>query len=177
MTPTTQLYLAYFPDTPSLDEFDVKQIEQREFLGSDGTFTVIGSSHYIAIPELEYHEILSCKPLTREEVKTISLEHGYNDTFTHEACTVTVETFIEAQKLSEFPGPDVFDISYRFAPDAYTTIGFIDENTYETYHTYPEHDLAIYTKTKLTKRSNTVQVNNEQHGSKTAPVIDGRNND
>lgn len=58
--------------------------------------------------------------------------------------SVGVTTTITREPLSAFPGPEPFEIAYRFGPRAYTTIDCRSPTTYETYHTYPEYDLALY---------------------------------
>lgn len=55
-------------------------------------------------------------------------------------------TVVERQPLAAFPDGDSFDLAYRFGEDAVTTIDLRTDG-YETYHTYPEFDLALYTRT------------------------------
>lgn len=44
------------------------------------------------------------------------------------------------------------DAAYRFGPDAWTTIT-VETDAYETYHTYPERDLTVYTRTRIISES------------------------
>ena len=169
-TPTTQLYLAYFQEHPSLNQFDVKHVEHQELLDREATITVIGDSHYICIPDLDYHEIVSCKPLNRDVVKTLPLEKGYTDTIRYETESIVVETHVEAQPLWAFPSPDTFDVGYRFAVDAYTTVNVLDTRMYETYHTYPELGIALYTKTELTPQPVKIQVHDESQTDSEQPI-------
>jgi len=54
------------------------------------------------------------------------------------------ETVVDRRPLSAFPDGASFDLSYRFGADAVTTVD-VGTDRYETYHTYPEFDLALYT--------------------------------
>jgi len=157
-----RLYLAYLPETPPLTKYDIKQQVQRRFFGSEFTFTVIGDSHYIGAPELGFHELLSCKPIQQGRVKTVPLEttrrstdhpvgsvDGEIHTGRYQFESVEVTTTIRSEPLSAFPGPEEFDIAHRFAPKAYTTINCRSTDCYETYHTYPEYDLALYTENRF----------------------------
>ncbi|WP_253739091.1 hypothetical protein [Halohasta salina] len=64
--------------------------------------------------------------------------------------SIGVTTTISREPLSAFPGPEPFDIAYRFDPQAYTTINCQSTTNYETYHTYPEYDLALYSEHEFT---------------------------
>lgn len=139
------LYLAQFDDDQPLTAYDIKQRDRRQFLGRDWTFTIIGSSHYISCPDLEYYELLSCEPVENTAAKSIQLSVGTNHMTTYTTASLRVETFIEGRPLGEFPDPEQFELTYQFGDDAYTTINRLGQRVYETYHTYPEHDLALYT--------------------------------
>ena len=166
-----RLYLAYLPETPPLAEYDIKKQRRRPFLGTEFTFTVIGDSHYIGAPELGFHELLSCKPVQQGRVKTVPLEAtrrpadrpaGSVDgreihTGRYQFGSVDLTTTIKCEPLSAFPGPETFDIAYRFGPKAYTTINCPSTDSYETYHTYPEYGLALYTKNEFTESPNSQQ--------------------
>jgi hypothetical protein len=149
MTPTTALTLSITDEPPSLADFDVKQREQHRFLGTDGTFVVIGSSHYIGVPELGYHELLSCKEDLGSAVEQVPLRAGYSSQVTREIDGLAVTSQLTVQPLDAFPGPDDCDVAYRFGPEAYTTIDRRCETAYETYHTYPEHDIAVRTENRF----------------------------
>jgi hypothetical protein len=56
------------------------------------------------------------------------------------------ETLVERRPLAAFPAEESFDLAYWFDDDAVTTIDLRSDG-YETYHTYPEFDLALYTRT------------------------------
>lgn len=160
-----RLYLAYLPETPPLAEYDIKQQVQRSFLGNEFTFTVIGDSHYIGAPELGFHELLSCKPVQQGRVKTVLLEPTRQPTDCdassvdsreihtghYQFGSVEFTTTINCEPLSAFPDPETFDIAYQFGPEAYTTINCRSSDSYETYHTYPEYDLALYTENEFTE--------------------------
>lgn len=157
--------LAYTSTAPALEAHDVKHRETRTFFDREFTFAVIGDSHYIGCGNLGYHELLTCGQIngnntatnTEEQgfrdrdglTKTVPLTVGHAETLRHVVSGVGVETEIAGEPLSEFGSPDTFDISYRFDDDAHTAIRLLADDTYMTYHTYPECDLALRTETSL----------------------------
>ena len=60
---TTRLHFAYATGEPNLEAFDVKRVVPSELLGEPAALTIIGESHYVGVPALDYHEVCSCKPL------------------------------------------------------------------------------------------------------------------
>jgi hypothetical protein len=171
MTAPECLYLAYTAEQPPLAEYDVKRRVQRRFFGTEFTFRVIGDSHYIGAPELGFHELFSCKPIQEGRVTTVPLADGHRPVENGRATvtaagdererhtgryrfgSVGLTTTVRREPLSAFPGPEPFDIAYKFEPAAYTTINCRSNSTYETYHTYPEYDLALYTEHEFTDLS------------------------
>jgi len=161
MTTPDSLYLAYTAEQPPLAEFDIKRQVDRQFFGTEFTFAVIGDSHYIGAPELGFYELLSCKPIREGRVTTVELTEGRRPaerpsereeihTGRYRFGSVGVTTTIAREPLSAFPGPESFDIAYRFDPEAYTTINCRSTTVYETYHTYPEYDVALYSEHEFT---------------------------
>jgi len=169
MTAPERLYLAYTAEQPPLAEYDIKRWTRRRFFGSEFIFVVIGDSHYIGAPELGFHELFSCKPIRQGRVTTVKLAaesrppdnrqstdaliHGDGQEIhssRHRFGSVGVATTIRREPISAFPGPEPFDITYQFEPGAYTTIDCRSPTTYETYHTYPEYDLALYSEHEFT---------------------------
>jgi hypothetical protein len=147
----------------------------RRFLGAEFTFRVVGSSHYVSAPAYDFHELSSCEPVPGEDVATIRLDVAQVSTespaadgsdttatrksagadgtpvaptcrLTHETDALRCETLVERRPLAAFPADGSFDLAYWFDDDAVTTIDLRPDG-YETYHTYPEFDLALYTRT------------------------------
>jgi hypothetical protein len=175
MTAPERLYLAYDTERPPLATYDIKRQAQRRFFGSEFVFFVIGDSHCVCAPTLGFYELFSCKPIRQGRVATVELpaESGLsNDRCpTESRCSigapasddgqtihsgryrlgpVGVTTTIRREPISAFPGPKQFDIAYRFEPGAYTAINCRSAITYETYHTYPEYGLALYSEHTFT---------------------------
>ena len=153
MTRST-LQFVHSADPPSTDLRVFDSLRTR-FLGTTFTFRVIGSSHYISAPAYDFHELSSCEPVAAEAVETIRLDSPQdsdrecNETPTslgYETEHLRCQTIIERRPLSAFPADASFDLAYWFEEDAATTVT-IQSNSYETYHTYPEFDLALYTRT------------------------------
>jgi hypothetical protein len=145
----TALYFGYPTTTPSLDGVEVKRVTPETLQGSPAVLTIIGASHYVGIPSLQFHEICSCRPLPSERTYETPLTRGIEHEFNFERDHLGARTRVEGRPLDAFPGSDDATTAYRFGPDAWTTIRVTDAG-YETYHTYPEYDLALYTETTLT---------------------------
>jgi len=130
----------------------------REFLGTEFTFRVVGSSHYVSAPAYDFYELSSCKPVASEPAATVRLDGGRKGVptgddgaapaleFDYEHGRLRCRTRVERRPLSAFPDGASFALSYRFEEDAFTTVD-VGEEGYETYHTYPEYGLALYTRT------------------------------
>ncbi|WP_128478727.1 DUF2617 family protein [Halorussus pelagicus] len=165
-TDAPNLHFAYASSEPNLEVFDVKRVVPSELCGEPAALTVIGESHYVGVPALDFHEICSCKPVSGDSTAVTPLELGVEREFAFETDRLRVETLAEVRPIEAFPGQEEADAAFRFGPDAWTTITLdpagsgeraaaTDESvadasgTYETYHTYPEHGLAVYTFTEL----------------------------
>ncbi|QLH77038.1 hypothetical protein HZS55_06900 [Halosimplex rubrum] len=155
---------------PPTDDVRVFDSLTRELLGAEFTFRVVGSSHYVSAPAYEFHELSTCDPVDADGATTLRLDGPTTDDatggrppngdrptadavdgdarrrLTHAADGLACATIVERRPLAAFPVDDAFDVAYRFGPDAYTTIDLAPDG-YETYHTYPEFDLALYTRT------------------------------
>ncbi|SFK64031.1 hypothetical protein SAMN04487950_0328 [Halogranum rubrum] len=146
-----ELYFEYARETPALDELDVKTVHPDDLLGSPAVFTVIGESHYVGLPELDFHELCSCTPLSAEQSHETPLSTDVDREFRFESARIAATTTVVGKPLAAFPGPEESTVAYQFGPDAWTTIR-VDDAGYETYHTYPEHGLALYTETTFDLR-------------------------
>jgi len=155
---------------PPADDVRVFDSLTREWLGAEFTFRVVGSSHYVSAPAYAFHELSTCDPVDADGATTLRLDgptvadatggRPPSDTratadsvdpdarfrLDHATEGLCCTTLVERRPLAAFPADEAFDLSYRFGEDAYTTID-IGTVGYETYHTYPEFDLALYTRT------------------------------
>ncbi|PCR92278.1 DUF2617 family protein [Natrinema ejinorense] len=155
--PRETLQFVHADRPPATDDVRVFDSLTRRFLGTEFTFRIIGSSHYVSAPEYGFYELSTCESVSTADrgATTVPLEPDRSSrrlTFENDAIQCVTE--IEHRPLSAFPRtryrsrPRSFDLAYAFdgPPEAVTTIE-IDANGYETYHTYPEYDLALYTRT------------------------------
>ncbi|WP_211250861.1 hypothetical protein [Haladaptatus cibarius] len=165
MSTTEKLYLSYTDEKPSLEEYEIKHQEVGEFFGHEFTFTIIGDSHYIGCEALQFHEFLTCNPIqsdtTQPEpgenlrrsphgmVNVVPITKGYTETLSHAIDDLDITVEFASEPLSSFSDPAEYDIAYQFGPEAYTSIDVLSEVCYETYHTYPEHGLALRSETRL----------------------------
>ena len=150
------LHFAYAAEAPTMASFDVKEVAPGTLLGA---------------PALGFHELCSCRSLPGASL-SVALVPGLRRVFETEVGEVRVETEAAVTGLDAFPGADGADVAFRFDPGAWTTIdvgvdagedgavavdngGHAGERGhdagYETYHTYPEYDLAVYTATRLVR--------------------------
>ncbi|WP_415379901.1 hypothetical protein [Halosimplex sp. TS25] len=134
----------------------------RRFLGTEFTFRVIGSSHYVSAPAYDFHELSSCEPVDCDGTTTLRLDGATTADERADAASaadtgprrrieyatdgLACATVVERRPLAAFPAEATFDLVYWFGDDAVTTVD-VRADGYETYHTYPEFDLALYTRT------------------------------
>ena len=109
---------------------------------------VIGSSHYISAPALDFHEIASCRSVEMPRTRTASLVEGCSGRHRYELDAVDCELRIETRPLEAYPADRAFDLRYAFDERAVTAIDARDDG-YETYHTYTEFDRTVYTRTRF----------------------------
>jgi hypothetical protein len=170
----TLLRLVHLSTAPDLDAMDVKRWAEARLLGARADVRVIGSSHCLSVPGAGFHELCSCRPLPELGVhpsedaaapgdgapagaaggpgavspRRIPLSPGVERTLTTTTGEVRAATTVEGLGLDAFPADRDFDVRYRFGPDAVTAIT-LDGDRFETYHTYPEFDLALRSETVL----------------------------
>ncbi|MFC6825090.1 DUF2617 family protein [Halopelagius fulvigenes] len=152
----SELYFAYAGARPDFDRLDVKAVHADELLGRPAALTIIGESHYVGLPSLGFHELCSCRPLSAEPTHETPLSVGVEREFRFRGDRIDATTTVTGRPLNAFSDPDEATVAYRFAPDAWTTIS-VGATGYETYHTYPEHGLALHTETRLTARGSPAQ--------------------
>lgn len=148
----TTITFAFATDRPPLDDLDVKASVGTRLLGEPATVHVIGSSHYVAAPAHGFHEVCSCRGVDAGGAATydVSLSRAASRTLAFGTDRLRAEVAVEGRGLSAFPADRDFDVRYRFGPDAHTAID-VRRDGYETYHTYPEHGLTLYTETTLAR--------------------------
>ncbi|WP_247003642.1 DUF2617 family protein [Halosolutus gelatinilyticus] len=145
---------------PAADEIRVFESLTRPFLGAAFTFRIIGSSHYVSAPAYGFYELAACDPANPGDRTGTELPLDPNRPprrLAFETDAFRCQTVVEHRPLSAFPHDRFrtdlgsFDLAHAFDgdPEAVTTIE-LDEDGYETYHTYPEYDLALYTRSAFT---------------------------
>ena len=156
--------------TPPSSDVRVFDSLTTQFLGAEFTFHVIGNSHYVSAPAYDFHELSSCDPVSGDDVTTLRLDGSTTEAshsgidpsqsetrqsqsetdawrrLEYAADGLRCATVVERRPLAAFPDGEDFDLAYWFGEDAVTTVDLCADD-YETYHTYPEFDLALYTRT------------------------------
>ena len=136
------------PAAPS--EMQVYETMERTFLGREFVFEIIGQSHHIRSRDGAFHELCSCVPpdhLDAERTTAVDLTLGNEVALCIDDGGMRYRASVSLISLDDFPRKR-YDLAHRFAPDAYTAID-LSPPFFETYHTYPERDLTVRTRTKL----------------------------
>ena len=144
-----KLYFEYGRTRPALDTLEVKTVHPDELCGRPAVFTIIGESHYVGLPRLGFHELCSCKPLSTDPTYETSLSTAVDREFHFGNERLDATTVVRGQPIDAFPDPNEATVAYRFGPRAWTSVT-VDGGGYETYHTYPEYELALHTATTIT---------------------------
>lgn len=139
-------------DSPPATDVTVYDSLTRQFLGTEFTFRVVGSSHYVTAPAYNFYELSSCEPVPAATRVELDPSLGRR-TLTFETDGLRCETVLDRRPLAAFFDENSgdltdssFDLSHEFAEDAVTTVD-VCENCFETYHTYPEFDLTLFSRT------------------------------
>jgi hypothetical protein len=90
--------------------------------------------------------------VTAGRVRRVPLEPGVERAVTTTTGGVRARTTLAGLSLDAFPADREFDIHYRFGPNAVTTVD-LSGDRFETFHTYPEFDLAVRSETVLSPAS------------------------
>lgn len=114
--------------------------------GADCSVAIIGSSHCVRAPSAGFAEIVSCDRAAVSDGRAIDLREERGATVEYESDAVACTTTISVDPIERFPAEQSFDLRYNFAERAVTAVDAADRG-YETWHTYPEHDCAVFTKT------------------------------
>lgn len=145
---TSTLFVAVSAERLPLDGVDVKAETTGDLLGTSADFLVIGDSHAVRAPELDYFEVCSCRPVA--DGRRLPLEPDTDAAFVHEG-RVRARTRVESLSLDAFDPDENYDVVHRFDARAWTAVR-VSDGGYETFHTYPERALTLRTRTDLTER-------------------------
>ena len=145
-----ELHFGFAARCPSIDGLRIFDSVETTLLGEPFSVNVIGSSHFVYSEPLGFYEVCSCETIDDGNVHTLKLSTDMAGEFAFEADGVACTVEVWADDLAAYPADRTFDLAYEFSPDAYTAIAVDDDDPgYETYHTYPEHDLTVHTRTHL----------------------------
>jgi hypothetical protein len=136
---------------PTSSDIKVFDTLDTTFVGEPFTFDVIGSSHYIHSGTCGFYELCSCNSMEDDEFHVCTVD--FNEKTSRELAYSTdsgleCRTTIDVRPLRETPGEESSDLYHEFAEGAYTAI-LIGEDRYDTFHTYPEHDIVVQTRTRI----------------------------
>ena len=145
---TDRLFVGFGSESPDCTRLTVFAETTVDLCGTAAEVAVIGSSHYVYAPDLCFREIVSCKPLPHDAVAELPLPDGDDQRLRYAGESVTAETAVSIRDIDTYPTDRAFDLAYTFEPDAHTAIA-VDGDSYETYHTYPEHGCLVYSETQL----------------------------
>ncbi|RXK51901.1 DUF2617 family protein [Halorientalis pallida] len=145
---TDRLFVGFGSDSPDCDRLTVFAETTVDLRGVPAEIAVIGSSHYVYAPDLDFREIISCQSLSHDAVAELPLPDGDDRRLRYAGESVTAETSVSIRDIDTYPAGRDFELAYEFAPEAYTAIA-VDGDSYETYHTYPEHGCLVYSETAL----------------------------
>lgn len=145
---TDTLYLHAGTERPDLSAVSTYASCRADLAGATVRFDVIGASHHVHAPAWGVHETASCRPLG-PGAEAVALEPGVALDRAVETPAVAWRLRVETRPLA-LPDRE-FDLHHAFDPGAVTAVA-VGADRFETYHTYPEHDLTLYTETTVERR-------------------------
>lgn len=146
-------------DEPPADAYETYHSGEIWLNGVRYDVRIIGSSHYISAdaegslttPSVEnsygdhYHEMLSCYDVPDVYTSQYDIT-GALDTELHAGSLSFPTVELHSFPLSAFPSERTFDVAYKFDEKAWTTVDATGDG-WETWPTYPELGVALYTET------------------------------
>ena len=114
------------------------------------TFKIIGKSHHVIDADGTFSELCACTPLddvVDGRTETADLEFGIEREFGRVGDGILHRVGLSVIPIDAIPSGS-FDLVYRFASRAITAID-VYPSGFETYHTYPERDIAARTRTAV----------------------------
>jgi hypothetical protein len=139
------LHFGFSADPPTIQDVEVYDRIEREFLDAPFVFEVIGASHHIYSTTKGFYEVSSCRTVEDGDTYDLQLGSGIDREFAFAVEGLECRTGVWTESLSAFPDDRTFDVSHDFGADAVTAIAVGDRH-YDTYHTYPEHDQTLCTR-------------------------------
>lgn len=139
------LHFGFSAEPPTIHDVEVYDRLEREFLGAPFVFEVIGASHHIYSAVRGFHEVSSCRTVEDGDTYDLQLGTGIDREFAFAVEGLECRTGVWTEPLSAFPAEERFDLRHDFGRDAVTAIE-IGDHHYDTYHTYPEHDQTLCTR-------------------------------
>jgi hypothetical protein len=133
-----------------LPSLDVYQSTEIQLLNHSFTLCIIGASHFIYSPELNYTEIFACAPLSLPNLNILDVRKACIEEFepfvlpkVQATTRLCIETYDEAHLSQDKPL-----LEHTFEPQGLTQI-WQHKTGWETLHTYPEYETYVRTQTTL----------------------------
>lgn len=145
--PVLRFGVGSFP--PERSDIRVFDTLDTTFVGEPFTFDVIGSSHYIHSETCGFYELCSCNPMEDDEFHVCILdldEETSRELAFRTDSGLECRTTVDVHSLRETSSEESVDLYYEFSEGAYTAIQ-IGDDWYDTYHTYPEYEMVVQTRT------------------------------
>jgi hypothetical protein len=136
------LRFGFSADPPTIHDASVYDRLERRFLGVPFVFEVIGASHHVYSAVRGFYEVSSCRTVSDCETVPVDLGDPVDREFAFAVDGLECRTRVWTEPLASFDSSRSFDVHYTFEGDAVTAIDVSDRH-YDTYHTYPEHDQTV----------------------------------
>jgi len=159
------LFVYAGPEQPDMSVMQVYASGDGELFGHPVRANVIGSSHYISVPGMEYRELTSCRPIQMErgfkpvyrhyligEDQGIPQPNDEFDRFIPAGYRANVSISAESHNRRKVFGIE-WDVFHEFTgkgPGAPTGIEF-NSHGWQTVHCYPEFNIDVWTHTHFSK--------------------------
>jgi hypothetical protein len=146
---TGRLHVGFSHEPLRVPDAEVYGRHRERLLGEEFTFEVVGQSHRVAAPAVEFHEVASLAAVCDDgngTVYTLSLSADLGREFAFAGEAFDARTVLTGGPLTAYPADRSFDLRCEFDSGAETAVAVADRG-YETYHTYPQRDVTLYSRT------------------------------
>lgn len=140
------LYFGFSTEPPTIRDATVHDRLERRFLDVPFQFEVLGSSHHVYSTSLGFHEVSSSEPVEGGDVYGLELAAGIDREFAFGTGPVQARAAVWTAAPSAVPDDRSCTIRHEFDGGRVTAID-VGDRYYETYHAYPDAELAVRSRT------------------------------
>jgi hypothetical protein len=144
------LYFGFSTEPPTLGDDAVRTRIQRQLLGVPFRFEVLDASLHVYSTALGFHQVTSRRPIEGDDVDVYQFDPaaGIDHEFAFSAGPVQIRTAVWTTAPAMSGADFDHDIHHDRDDGSVVAVG-VGERSYETYHSVPDRDRTLRSRTVL----------------------------